>query len=127
MAISDNIKQIAEALQERKSIKKAVNKINSENNKNRDAETLVNSVINGLMTTYFSVKDQASQSNIELNGMVIEPNRLTDTEIGTMRDPRVFLEMAKKNNRFNRLFTITKRNNDIGHEQYVIQERKTNF
>lgn len=125
MALRDNFEQIAEALQERKSVKKAINKINTTNNKTRSDEILVNSVIAGLISVYFSVKDQAAQTNIELDGFVIEPNNLSLSHIGDIHDPRLLIEMAQKDPQFNSLFTITKRNNDIGHEQYVIQERKS--
>lgn len=125
MSLRENFEQIAEALQERKSVKKAINKINSTNNKTRNDEMLVNSVVAGLISVYFSVKDQATQTNIELNGFVIEPNNLTDSRIGDIHDPRLLIEMAQKDPRFNSLFTVTKRNNDIGHEQYVITEKQS--
>ena len=125
MSLRENFEQIAEALQERKSVKKAINKINSTNNKTRSDEMLVNSVVAGLISLYFSVKDQATQTNIELNGFVIEPNNLTDSRIGDIHDPRLLIEMAQKDPRFNSLFTVTKRNNDIGHEQYVITEKQS--
>ena len=115
MSLRENFEQIAEALQERKSVRKAINKINTTNNKARSDEMLV----------YYSVKDQAAQTNVELNGFIIEPNNLTDSRIGDIHDPRLLIEMAQKDPHFNSLFTVTKRNSDIGHEQYVIQEKQS--
>lgn len=125
MSLRENFEQIAEALQERKSVRKAINKINTTNNKARSDEMLVNSVVAGLISVYYSVKDQATQTNVELNGFIIEPNNLTDSRIGDIHDPRLLIEMAQKDPHFNSLFTVTKRNSDIGHEQYVIQEKQS--
>ena len=71
MSHRENFEQIAEARQERKSVRKAINKINTTNNKARSDEMLVNSVVAGLISVYYSVKDQAAQTNVELNGFII--------------------------------------------------------
>ena len=49
MAIAENIKQIFDVLSEKNSVKKAIKKINSENEKEQDDELQINSAIYGLI------------------------------------------------------------------------------
>lgn len=127
MAIAENIKQIFDVLSEKNSVKKAIKKINSENEKEQDDELQINSAIYGLINTYFSVKSAAARTNIELNGMVIEPNMFNIASVGKNNDPRLIIKMAERNKDFNRLFTVTKQNNDLGKEQFVIQEKQSDL
>lgn len=127
MAIAENIKQIFDVLSEKNSVKKAIKKINSENEKEQDDELQINSAIYGLINTYFSVKNAAARTNIELNGMVVEPNMFNIALVGKNNDPRLIIKMAERNKDFNRLFTVTKQNNDLGKEQFVIQEKQSDL
>ena len=123
MAIAENIKQIFDVLSEKNSVKKAIKKINSENEKEQDDELQINSAIYGLI----SVKNAAARTNIELNGMVVEPNMFNIASVGKNNDPRLIIKMAERNKDFNRLFTVTKQNNDLGKEQFVIQEKQSDL
>ena len=127
MAIAENIKQIFDVLSEKNSVKKAIKKINSENEKEQDDELQINSAIYGLINTYLSVKNAAARTNIELNGMVVEPNMFNIASVGKNNDPRLIIKMAERNKDFNRLFTVTKQNNDLGKEQFVIQEKQSDL
>lgn len=125
MSLSHNLKQISDAFKERHSVRKAINKINKNNNKERKDELIVNSVINGLINVYLSVKEQARLTNIELEGVVIEPKNVLPSKAGTVQDARYLIEAAQQDPKFSSLFTLRKRSNQFGKEQYVMTEKKT--
>lgn len=125
MSLSHNLKQISDAFKEKKAVRKAINKINKSNDKERKEELTINSVINGLINVYLSVKEQARLTNIELEGVVIEPKNVLPSKAGTIQDARFLIEAAKNDPKFNSLFTLQKRSSQFGKEQYIMKEKKT--
>lgn len=123
MGLGDNIRQINDVLKEKKSVQNTIRKINKENDEEQAEEEQLNSVIQELMNIYYSVKQQASLTNIQLNSFVIEPKNVKSSNAGTIRDPRVFLEYAKHHNEFSKRFDIEELSTDTGNERYRITEK----
>ena len=127
MSLTDNIMQIVDAFKEKRAVRTAINKINRTNEKERNDELLINSFTESLMNVYYSVKEQARLTNINLDGFIIEPKNVLISKAGTNNDPRVLIEAMAKNPKFQRRFLMTKRSNEFNQEQYVITEKHINI
>lgn len=124
MSVSSNLAQIMEAVRSRKEYKRIVKKINDDNEKERDDETLINSVIYSIINIYGAVSSQAEKSNIALSGFVLDPAHVAQNKIGSVEDPRVIIESAKLNKDFNKIFEIHENVNEYGKEEYIVSLRK---
>lgn len=125
MSFRQNFDDIMNAVKERGSVKKAIGKINKQNDKEQEEEMMLNSVMSSMSNIFFNVQEQAKLTNIELQGFTIQPHKTPRGKEGTINDPIMFIEYAKRNKNFNKIFNISSPNITAdGHTQYKISLKK---
>lgn len=124
MGLFQDLKSVSDAFKERRGTRNVVREMNKQNSQEATDEKFINSITSELINTYYAVKEASKNSNVLLDGVIINPRPCHKGDEGTVRDPRVLIRAAQEDEVFKHDFSIEIISSDDGSEQYILRKRK---
>lgn len=125
MSLKENFNTIINVIKDKRALTNMAKSLNAKNKKQQELELYTNSVARELINIFYSVADKSAVSAVNIEHMLIEPNKLSNKkEIGSIKDPRILIQAVQLDEQFKLNFDIKLVQDENGNDQYLISKKK---